>query len=75
MVKKDIGVSKSNVLILGFTFKENCNDLRNTLVNELNRLNEYNCKVDIYDPFIDVKEQKIYKLNFISELKKLNMMQ
>ncbi len=72
MVKKDIGVSKSNVLILGFTFKENCNDLRNTLVNELAiGLNEYNCKVDIYDPFIDVKRtKKIYKLNFISELKK-----
>ena len=72
MVKKDIGVSKSNVLILGFTFKENCNDLRNTLVNELAiGLNEYNCKVDIYDPFIDVKRtKKIYKLNFTSELRK-----
>ena len=72
MVKKDIGVSKSNVLILGFTFKENCNDLRNTLVNELAiGLNEYNCKVDIYDPLIDIKRtKKIYKLNFLSELKK-----
>ena len=72
MVKKDIGVSKSNILIFGFTFKENCNDLRNTLVNELaHGLKDYNCNVDIHDPYIDIKSsKKIYKLNFISELEK-----
>ena len=72
MVKKDIGVSKSNILIFGFTFKENCNDLRNTLVNELaHGLKDYNCNVDIHDPYIDIESsKKIYKLNFISELEK-----
>tara|TARA_B110000444_G_C18830565_1_gene592995 strand:- start:203 stop:1006 length:804 start_codon:yes stop_codon:yes gene_type:complete len=72
MVKKEITINKSNILIMGFTFKENCNDLRNTMVSELVLgLKEYNCNVDIFEPWIDIKEtKKDYKYNFISEIKK-----
>ena len=56
---------------MGFTFKENCGDLRNTLVSELVLgLKEYDCSVDIFDPWVDIKEaKKTYNYNFISSIK------
>lgn len=52
MVKKGIQVLNSNILILGFTFKENCPDCRNTKVADIVKaLNEYNLNIDIYDPW------------------------
>lgn len=52
MLKKGIQVLNSKVLILGFTFKENCPDVRNTKVIDIyNTLKEYNTKVTIYDPW------------------------
>jgi UDP-N-acetyl-D-glucosamine/UDP-N-acetyl-D-galactosamine dehydrogenase len=45
------------VLVLGLTFKENCPDVRNTKVVDIVRtLQGYNTQVDVYDPWIDVKE-------------------
>lgn len=52
MLKKGIQVLNSNILILGFTFKENCPDVRNTKVIDIyNALKEYNVNVTIYDPW------------------------
>lgn len=52
MLKKGIQVLNSNILILGFTFKENCPDCRNTKVADIVKaLNEYNLNIDIYDPW------------------------
>ena len=52
MLKKGIQVLGSNILILGFTFKENCPDCRNTkIVDIINMLNEYNLNLTIYDPW------------------------
>lgn len=52
MLKKGIQVLNSKVLILGFTFKENCPDVRNTKVIDIYRtLQEYNANVSIYDPW------------------------
>lgn len=52
MLKKGIQVLGSNVLILGFTFKENCPDCRNTKVADIVKaLNEYNLSLTIYDPW------------------------
>lgn len=57
MAKKGINVVGSRILVLGFTFKEGCPDLRNTkVVDIVCGLEEYNAKVDIYDPWIDVTE-------------------
>ena len=52
MLKKGIQVLDSKVLILGFTFKENCPDVRNTKVVDIVRaLQGYNVCVTVYDPW------------------------
>ena len=52
MIQKDHKIKDSNVLILGVTFKENCPDCRNTKVVDIaNELEDFGCKVDIYDPW------------------------
>lgn len=52
MLKKGIQVLGSQILILGFTFKENCPDVRNTKVIDIyNALKEYNVNVTVYDPW------------------------
>jgi UDP-N-acetyl-D-galactosamine dehydrogenase len=70
MLRKGIPVLGSKILILGFTFKENCPDLRNTkVVDILEALKEYNVKVDIYDPWINVDEAEAeYGINCLSEV-------
>lgn len=57
MTKKRIQVGGAKVLVMGLTFKENCPDLRNTRVVEIvAELRDYNCCVDIYDPWASVEE-------------------
>ena len=57
MTKKRIHVDGARVLVLGLAFKENCPDLRNTrVVDIVAELEEYNCKVDVYDPWVSVNE-------------------
>ena len=57
MTKKRIHVDGARVLLMGLTFKENCPDLRNTRVIDIvNELKEYNCEVDVFDPWADSKE-------------------
>lgn len=54
MLKKGIQVLNSSILILGFTFKENCPDVRNTKVIDIVKaLNEYNVNITIYDPWAE----------------------
>ncbi len=67
MIKHDKLVNNSNILILGATFKENCPDLRNTKVSDIiKELKEYGAHVDIYDPWVDVKEEKkFFKYEFL----------
>jgi len=57
MLRKNIPVLGSRVLVLGLSFKENCPDLRNTKVADVViALQAYNAQVDVYDPWIDVAE-------------------
>ncbi len=52
MLKKGIQVLGANILILGFTFKENCPDVRNTKVIDIYKtLKEYNTHITVYDPW------------------------
>lgn len=52
MVKRNIQVEASKILVMGITFKENCPDIRNTrVVDIIHELREYNVAVDIYDPW------------------------
>jgi UDP-N-acetyl-D-glucosamine/UDP-N-acetyl-D-galactosamine dehydrogenase len=57
MTKKQIQVDGAKVLVMGLTFKENCPDLRNTrVVDIVAELKDYNCQVDVYDPWVSVEE-------------------
>lgn len=52
MLKKGIQVLGSNIVIFGFTFKENCPDVRNTKIIDIYRaLKEYNVNITVYDPW------------------------
>ncbi len=57
MVRKNIPVTSSRILLLGFTFKENCPDIRNTKVIDIYReLKTYHLDVDVCDPWADPAE-------------------
>jgi len=59
MVNANISVKQGRVAILGFTFKENCPDTRNTRVIDIVReLNEYGIKPMIVDPVADAEEAR-----------------
>lgn len=70
MISKKIDINKSKALILGFTFKENCPDFRNTKVIDIyNELNEYNIKTDIFDSFVNIDEvKKEYNINILNDI-------
>ena len=72
MINKSINVEKSKILILGFAFKENCPDIRNTRVIDIyNNLLDYKCIIDIYDPWVNTsdveKEYGICTIDAIQE--------
>jgi len=68
MMRKDLKVINAKVLILGFTFKEDCPDVRNTRVIDIyNELISFDMNVDVYDPWanpLDVKHE--YGIQIIS---------
>ena len=69
MLRKNLPVLGSKVLVLGLTFKENCPDVRNTkVVDIVKALRGYNTQVDVYDPWIDVAEAQLeYGLACLTE--------
>ena len=70
MNKKGVMVKDAKILILGFAFKENCPDIRNTKVADIYQtLSEYTSNITIYDPKVNphrVREE--YELEVINEL-------
>ena len=51
MIRHGIRIVGSRVLVLGFTFKENCPDTRNTkVVDVIDELEDFGIHVDVYDP-------------------------
>lgn len=59
MMRKDLKVIDSKVLILGFTFKEDCPDVRNTRVIDIYaELKNFDMGVDVYDPWANPEEVK-----------------
>ena len=59
LIKADVPVKDSKVAILGFTFKENCPDTRNTRVIDIvDELKEYGINPMIADPEADAEEAK-----------------
>ena len=65
-----IKVQGSKILILGFAFKENCNDFRNTKVMDIYReLAKNKCVVNIYDPYVNKLEvYETYKIKILENL-------
>jgi UDP-N-acetyl-D-galactosamine dehydrogenase len=70
MIRQEIPVNKSHVLVLGITFKENCPDIRNSkVIDVITELQDYGCRVDIYDPWASPAEVKHeYALDLLTEL-------
>ena len=67
MMRKNIKIIDSKVLVLGFTFKENCPDIRNTkVISIIDELQAFDVDVEIYDPWACEKEVKNeYGLNIL----------
>jgi len=57
MGKRRVHVDGARILVMGLAFKENCPDLRNTrVVDIVAELQDYNCQVDVYDPWASAEE-------------------
>lgn len=60
MVKNNIEIKKSKVLVLGITFKENCPDVRNTkVIDVIKNLQDFGSEVVIFDPWANPSEVKL----------------
>jgi UDP-N-acetyl-D-galactosamine dehydrogenase len=68
LIKEGKNIKEAKIIILGFTFKEDCPDLRNTKVFELiEELNDFGCKIFVHDPIADHNEAKEeYNLSLVS---------
>ena len=76
--KADKNIRNAKVAILGFTFKENCPDTRNTkVIDIIQELKEYDIQPMIYDPVADISEaRQLYDINFstFDELQNLDVL-
>ena len=70
MIKKGIKILNAKVLQLGITFKENCPDIRNShAVDVVRGMEEFGCKVDIFDPWAVPSEvKKFYDLKTTNQI-------
>jgi len=68
MIEKKINIKESKVLIMGFSFKENCPDVRNTgAIKLINDLIKNDISYEVYDPVVDKQDAlKHYDINVIS---------
>ena len=56
LVRKSINLSSAKILVCGYTFKENCPDIRNTKICDLvKELLDFGFEVDVYDPIAEGK--------------------
>ncbi len=69
LIKNKIALSKARVLVLGFTFKENVPDIRNSRVIDIvHELQDFNLACDVWDPVADGDEiAEEYGINLIAE--------
>jgi UDP-N-acetyl-D-galactosamine dehydrogenase len=70
LIQNEFNIKKSKILVLGFTFKENCPDTRNTKVIDVVReLEDFGVQVDIYDPHADAQEVRTaYNIQLTTDL-------
>lgn len=74
MMRKNFRILNSKALILGFTFKENCPDIRNTKVVDIyNELRNFEVDVDVYDPWANPTEvSQEYGIEILREIPEIN---
>ncbi len=67
LIKANVAIKNAKVAILGFTFKENCPDTRNTKIIDIyNELKEYGITATVADPAADADEAKhLYGMEFV----------
>jgi UDP-N-acetyl-D-galactosamine dehydrogenase len=72
LIAKNHVISKSNVLVLGITFKEDCPDIRNSKVIDIvNELKQFNINVDVFDPHANEHEVvEEYGITLIDKINK-----
>ncbi len=72
LISKNHVISKSKVLVLGITFKENCPDIRNSkVVDIINELQQFNVNVDVFDPHANKHEvEEEYGVILIDKINK-----
>ena len=70
MLKNDLKVKNGKILVMGFTFKENCPDVRNTkVIDVVQHLKDYGAELVIYDPWADPAEvQHEYNVTTVTEM-------
>jgi UDP-N-acetyl-D-galactosamine dehydrogenase len=70
MIQRDQRVKGARILVLGFTFKENCPDVRNTkVVDVIDTLAGYGMDITVFDPWASKQEVlHEYALSIVSEL-------
>lgn len=70
LIAKNHVISKSNVLVLGITFKEDCPDIRNSkVIDIIKELEQFNIDVDVFDPHADKHEVvEEYGINLIDSI-------
>ena len=70
LIAKNHVIAKSNVLVLGITFKEDCPDIRNSkVIDIIKELEQFNIHVDVFDPHADKHEvAEEYGLNLIDSI-------
>lgn len=69
MVRRGMDMGLIRILVMGFTFKENCPDIRNTRVIDIVlELQSLGLEVDVYDPWVDRREAQVdYGLALVEE--------
>ena len=73
MISKGIKILYSKVLILGFTFKENCPDIRNSRVIDVkDELESFGCNIDVCDPWAsEIEIENKYNFTIINNIEKI----
>ena len=71
MIDADKVIEDSSVLVLGYTFKENCPDIRNTKVKDIIEcLESFSCKVSVFDPYLSENSGTNFINNPLTDKKK-----
>ena len=70
LIKSNVAITASKILVLGITFKENCPDIRNSkVIDIIEEFKTYNASVDVYDPWADKHEVgQEYNLDLLEQV-------